>query len=91
MPTVSYWLHRRELLRSQQRTGVTNELLRPSQRYPHYCVHQHANIFFKDGDSDWVRANKPNQKIKSFLEGPSFDVAGNIVTVRATHLPDTVA
>ncbi len=34
--------------------------------------------FLKYGDSDWVRANKPNQVIKSFLEGPSFDVAGNL-------------
>ncbi|MGE7965122.1 SMP-30/gluconolactonase/LRE family protein [Pseudomonas sp. NPDC089918] len=34
--------------------------------------------FWKDGDSDWVRANKPGQKVKSFLEGPSFDRAGNL-------------
>jgi len=34
--------------------------------------------FWKDGDSDWVRANKPGQKVKSFLEGPSFDVQGNL-------------
>ena len=32
----------------------------------------------KDGDSDWVRANKPGQKVKSFLEGPSFDRQGNL-------------
>nr|WP_246356541.1 SMP-30/gluconolactonase/LRE family protein [Pseudomonas gingeri] len=34
--------------------------------------------FWKDGDSDWVRANKPGQKVKSFLEGPSFDRDGNL-------------
>lgn len=34
--------------------------------------------FWKDGDSDWVRANKPGQKVKSFLEGPSFDIHGNL-------------
>ncbi|MCF7532305.1 SMP-30/gluconolactonase/LRE family protein [Pseudomonas petrae] len=34
--------------------------------------------FWKDGDSDWVRANKPGQKVKSFLEGPSFDRQGNL-------------
>jgi gluconolactonase len=34
--------------------------------------------FWKDGDSDWARANKPGQKVKSFLEGPSFDRDGNL-------------
>ena len=34
--------------------------------------------FWKNGDSDWVRANKPGQKITSFLEGPSFDQEGNL-------------
>ncbi|MEQ7918647.1 SMP-30/gluconolactonase/LRE family protein [Xanthomonas sp. WHRI 1810A] len=34
--------------------------------------------FCRDGDSDWVRANKPGQKVKSFLEGPSFDRHGNL-------------
>ncbi|PGQ83251.1 hypothetical protein, partial [Priestia megaterium] len=34
--------------------------------------------FWKEGDSDWVRANKPGQNVKSFLEGPSFDVNGNL-------------
>lgn len=34
--------------------------------------------FWKAGDSDWVRANKPGQPIKSFLEGPSFDRHGNL-------------
>lgn len=34
--------------------------------------------FWRDGDSDWVRANKPGQKVKSFLEGPSFDRHGNL-------------
>jgi gluconolactonase len=34
--------------------------------------------YWKDGDSDWVRANKPGQKVKSFLEGPSFDRQGNL-------------
>nr|WP_314576482.1 SMP-30/gluconolactonase/LRE family protein [uncultured Pseudomonas sp.] len=34
--------------------------------------------FWKDGDSDWVRANKPGQKVRSFLEGPSFDRDGNL-------------
>lgn len=34
--------------------------------------------FCREGDSDWVRANKPGQKVKSFLEGPSFDLHGNL-------------
>lgn len=35
-------------------------------------------VLWKNGDSDWVRANKPGQKVKSFLEGPSFDRDGNL-------------
>lgn len=31
-----------------------------------------------DGNSDWVAANKPGQKVHSFLEGPSFDRQGNL-------------
>ncbi|WP_149086536.1 SMP-30/gluconolactonase/LRE family protein [Pseudomonas prosekii] len=34
--------------------------------------------FWREGQSDWVRANKPRQKVKSFLEGPSFDLHGNL-------------
>lgn len=34
--------------------------------------------FWRDGDSDWVRANKPGQVVSCFLEGPSFDNAGNL-------------
>ncbi len=34
--------------------------------------------FCREGDSDWVRANKPGQKVASFLEGPSFDRDGNL-------------
>lgn len=34
--------------------------------------------FWRDGDSDWVRANKPGQVVSCFLEGPSFDKAGNL-------------
>ncbi|MDQ1210027.1 gluconolactonase [Acinetobacter baylyi] len=34
--------------------------------------------YWKDGNSDWVRANKPGQKVTSFLEGPSFDLEGNL-------------
>ncbi|CAM3745786.1 Lactonase drp35 [Pseudomonas reidholzensis] len=34
--------------------------------------------FWREGDSDWVRANKPGQRISCFLEGPSFDNAGNL-------------
>lgn len=34
--------------------------------------------FWRDGDSDWVRSNKPGQQVASFLEGPSFDQAGNL-------------
>jgi gluconolactonase len=34
--------------------------------------------FWRGGDSDWVRANKPGQKVTSFLEGPSFDLHGNL-------------
>ena len=29
-------------------------------------------------ESDWVKANKPGQKVHSFLEGPSFDRDGNL-------------
>ena len=31
-----------------------------------------------DCKSDWVDANKPGQRVESFLEGPSFDRAGNL-------------
>lgn len=34
--------------------------------------------FWRCGDSEWVRANKPGQRVKSFLEGPSFDLQGNL-------------
>lgn len=34
--------------------------------------------FWREGDSDWVRANKPGQVVSCFLEGPSFDKAGNL-------------
>lgn len=34
--------------------------------------------FWRDGDSDWVRANKPGQRVANFLEGPSFDRDGNL-------------
>lgn len=36
------------------------------------------NEFWREGDSDWVRANKPGQQVASFLEGPSFDRDGNL-------------
>ena len=32
--------------------------------------------FYRNGDSDWVRANKPGQHITSFIEGPAFDRNG---------------
>lgn len=31
-----------------------------------------------DGKSEWGAANKPGQRVDSFLEGPSFDRAGNL-------------
>ncbi|AHL75334.1 gluconolactonase [Stutzerimonas stutzeri] len=31
-----------------------------------------------NGDSDWIRANKPGQSVPSFLEGPSFDREGDL-------------
>ena len=35
---------------------------------------------FRIGDTtpEWARANRPGQPIDSFLEGPSFDRAGNL-------------
>jgi gluconolactonase len=33
---------------------------------------------FPNMESDWVKANKPGQKVHSFLEGPSFDRDGNL-------------
>lgn len=33
---------------------------------------------FPEQESDWVKANKPGQKVHSFLEGPSFDHDGNL-------------
>lgn len=35
----------------------------------------------RDRDSAWVAANKPGQACDSFLEGPSFDRAGNLYLV----------
>lgn len=32
--------------------------------------------FWRDEDSEWARANKPGQRVSSFLEGPSFDRDG---------------
>lgn len=32
----------------------------------------------REGDSAWVRANKPGQRVECFLEGPSFDRDGNL-------------
>lgn len=34
--------------------------------------------FYRDGDSDWVRANKPGQQVTSFIEGPAFDREGHL-------------
>ncbi|CZY23701.1 SMP-30/gluconolactonase/LRE family protein [Enterobacter hormaechei] len=34
--------------------------------------------FYRNGDSDWVRANKPGQKITAFIEGPTFDRNGDL-------------
>jgi gluconolactonase len=34
--------------------------------------------FWRESGSDWVRANKPGQEVKSFLEGPSFDLHANL-------------
>lgn len=39
---------------------------------------QIPEVFLKHVESDWVRANKPGQKVTSFLEGPSFDKNGNL-------------
>ena len=32
----------------------------------------------RNGESAWGRANKPGQQVECFLEGPSFDRAGNL-------------
>jgi gluconolactonase len=50
----------------------------PPQDLPTRVFAQLPEKFWRDGDSDWVRANKPGQKVKSFLEGPSFDRHGNL-------------
>jgi len=35
--------------------------------------------------SDWIDANKPGQKVPSFLEGPSFDRSGNLFVTDIPH------
>jgi gluconolactonase len=37
-----------------------------------------AEFRARDRKSDWVDANKPGQRVHSFLEGPSFDRDGNL-------------
>ncbi len=34
--------------------------------------------FYRSGDSEWVRANKPGQHVTSFIEGPAFDRDGRL-------------
>lgn len=34
--------------------------------------------FFRHGESEWVRANKPGQPLASFIEGPVFDRQGKL-------------
>lgn len=50
----------------------------PPRVLPTRLFSQLPERFWRDGDSDWVRANKPGQRVKSFLEGPSFDLEGNL-------------
>ena len=44
--------------------------------------------FRKRGRTDWCDANKPGHEIDSFLEGPSFDRAGNLLLLQSR--PETV-
>lgn len=53
-------------------------LYAPPRDLPTQVFSTLPEAFWKDGDSDWVRANKPGLKVKSFLEGPSFDIHGNL-------------
>lgn len=53
-------------------------LFAPPQERPTHLFTRLPEEFWREGDSDWVRANKPGQRVKSFLEGPSFDRDGNL-------------
>lgn len=53
-------------------------LYAPPQDLPTQVFTRLPEAFWRDGDSDWVRANKPGQRVTCFLEGPSFDQAGNL-------------
>ncbi|OAI92305.1 SMP-30/gluconolactonase/LRE family protein [Pseudomonas putida] len=53
-------------------------LYAPPEERPTEVFSRLPREFWRDGDSDWVRANKPGQQVTSFLEGPSFDQAGNL-------------
>ena len=44
-----------------------------------------AEFADEDRRSDWIDANKPGQKAASFLEGPSFDRAGNLWVTDIPH------
>lgn len=39
------------------------------------------SFYLADKPSEWVKSNKPGQKINAFLEGPAFDKAGNLYVV----------
>ncbi|MFJ4346591.1 SMP-30/gluconolactonase/LRE family protein [Pseudomonas sp. NPDC089401] len=53
-------------------------LYAPPQDLPTEVFSRMPERFWRDGDSDWVRANKPGQRTRCFLEGPAFDRAGNL-------------
>ncbi len=53
-------------------------LYSPPQDRPTEIFTSMPEDFRRDGESDWVRANKPGQRVTCFLEGPSFDRQGNL-------------
>jgi gluconolactonase len=53
-------------------------LFAPPKELQTQVFSQIPDVFLKHVESDWVRANKPGQKVTSFLEGPSFDKNGNL-------------
>lgn len=53
-------------------------LYAPPQQLPTTVFSKMPEKYWRTGDSDWVKANKPGQKVANFLEGPSFDKEGNL-------------
>lgn len=50
----------------------------PKERFTKIFTSVPKEFRLTNKSSDWVAANKPGQKVDSFLEGPSFDLDGNL-------------